>query len=228
MKSLLKKYGQAWTLLYFFIYLPWFLWLEQRTTEVTIISSRIDAYIPFCEYFAIPYFLWFIYVPLVTLFVLFIGTKEDFYKHSAMLFIGMTVCLVIYTLWPNAQLLRVAIDTDKNIFTQAIAHLYQTDTSTNVCPSIHVYNSLVCHTALLKNAIIRDKKHIRFLSLILMIAICISTLFLNQHSIVDVVASLALFLIMYTFVYSKILIKTYKFLKNSVSEYSDSSSGSSR
>lgn len=228
MKTIIKKYSHSWTLLYFLIYLPWFLWLEQREVSYSIISSKLDALIPFSEYFAIPYFLWFLYIPFVTLFILINGEKKEFYRLSAMLFIGMTICLLIYTIWPNAQLLRISIDSDKNIFTRAIAKLYLADTCTNVCPSIHVYNSLVCHIVFIKNIKIKDKKSVRFLSFILMVSICLSTVFLKQHSIVDVVASLILFAIMYAAVYSKVLIKAYALLKNPISRYSNSSSRSSR
>lgn len=228
MTSFIKKHPQSWTLLYVFIYFPWFYWLEQRNVEFTMIYSALDFYIPFNEYFIIPYFIWFFYVPLVLFLVLFKSDKWDFYKLSATLFIGMTVCLIIYTVWPNAQPLRVSFDVDKNIFTRTVALLYKTDTSTNVLPSIHAYNSIVCHVALCKLNIIKDKKFIKSLSFVLMALICFSTVFLKQHSILDVFASIILFLIMYSIVYQGALVKANEFLKKSISNYKDSSSRSSR
>ena len=45
---------------YFAIYLPWFGHLEKTvTTHFHVIHTALDDYIPFCEYFIIPYLLWF-------------------------------------------------------------------------------------------------------------------------------------------------------------------------
>lgn len=228
MNKFIKKYSHAWTLLYVLIYFPWFIWLEQRKATYTMVHSSLDSLIPFSEYFAIPYFLWFIYVPIITLLILLKGSKENFYRFSAMLFLGMTICLIIYTIWPNAQPLRVNLDVDKNIFTRLISTLYKADTATNVFPSIHVYNSLVCHIALCRVAYLKDKKLIKSLSFIIMLLICLSTIFLKQHSLLDGLASLVLCSIMYIFVYQYSLIKSNKFLKKPVSSYEDSSTNSAR
>ena len=49
--------------LIFAIYLPWFGHLEKTvTTHFHVIHTALDDYIPFCEYFIIPYLLWFGYV----------------------------------------------------------------------------------------------------------------------------------------------------------------------
>ena len=54
---------------YFAIYLPWFLYLEKHvTTRYHVMHSVVDDWIPFNEYFIIPYFLWFAYIAAVILF----------------------------------------------------------------------------------------------------------------------------------------------------------------
>ena len=58
MKSLILKYRHAWVLLYGLIYMPWFCYLEKRQTIHYLIHSPLDEYIPFVEYFIIPYLLW--------------------------------------------------------------------------------------------------------------------------------------------------------------------------
>ena len=56
MKTLLKKYGHVWVLSYAFLYLPWFLYLEQTVTgDYAVMHTALDDYIPFNEYFIIPY-----------------------------------------------------------------------------------------------------------------------------------------------------------------------------
>lgn len=200
MKSFLKKYKHAWPLLYIFIYAPWFMWLEGRNVTYTLLHTRFDDLIPFSEYFIIPYFIWFLYIPVIVLFFLF-KSKKEFYKLCQILFIGMSACLLICTLWPNAQPLRVDLSGHDNFFASIVSGLYKADTSTNVFPSIHAYNSIVCSMALLKSDLLKNKRWIKISSLILTTLICLSTMFLKQHSILDVIGAMVLAGIMYTFVY---------------------------
>ena len=61
--AFIERNKHALLLLYFMIYLPWFGHLEKTvTTHFHVIHVALDDYIPFCEYFIIPYFLWFGYV----------------------------------------------------------------------------------------------------------------------------------------------------------------------
>lgn len=63
LKTLMHTYSHAWVLLYAFIYFPWFTYLERHVTDnYFVIHSIFDDYIPFCEYFIIPYLLWFAYI----------------------------------------------------------------------------------------------------------------------------------------------------------------------
>ena len=149
---ILSQYRHGLVLVYFFIYMIWFTYLERTvTTEFTPVYSRLDDYIPFLEIFIIPYFIWFAYI-FVTVAYFFFTSKQDFYKCCAFLFIGMTICLIIYTIWPNGHYLRVDIDNlgRSNIFTRILSRLYTIDTSTNVFPSIHVFNSIGAMIAIRK------------------------------------------------------------------------------
>ena len=107
MKAFFQKYKHAWVLLYAFLYLPWFFWLESRANlPYHVIHVWLDDKIPFVEYFIVPYLLWFVYVAAVFLYLFFKGTKQEFYRYCAFLFTGMTLFLVISTLYPNGHLLR--------------------------------------------------------------------------------------------------------------------------
>ena len=141
LKIFYLKYKHAVPLIiYAIIYMTWFVWLEKNTTgHYQIIHMAADDYIPFCEVFVIPYFLWFAYVSAVVIYFFF-KDKEDYYRTCIFLFTGMTIFLIISTLWPNGQHLRPAVMPRDNIFTRMVAALYRTDTPTNLWPSIHVYN----------------------------------------------------------------------------------------
>lgn len=201
MKEFFKKYSHAWTLLYVFIYMPWFVWLEQHvTTDYHVIHMAIDDKIPFCEYFIIPYFLWFLFVPAVMIYEFFYS-KREFYEACAFLFIGMTVFLILCTVWPNGLNLRQDISYRDNLCADLVRTLRKTDTSTNVFPSIHVFNTLGCLVVLCKSKGMKQHPVIKLLAGILSVLIVLSTVFLQQHSVADVIGGFALAAIMYLLVY---------------------------
>ena len=202
MKAFFQKYKHAWVLLYAFLYLPWFFWLESRANlPYHVIHVWLDDKIPFVEYFIVPYLLWFVYVAAVFLYLFFKGTKQEFYRYCAFLFTGMTLFLVISTLYPNGHLLRPTEFPRHNIYTFAVQILYQADTPTNIFPSIHVFNSIAAHRALVNNPRLGHNRLIRGGSLVLMVSIILATMFLKQHSALDVMAGIVLGTLMDQIVY---------------------------
>ena len=189
MKGRLQQYRHIWVMLYFAIYLPWFFWLEGMTRDYHIIHTWLDDLIPFNEYFIIPYFLWFVYVAGAMLYFFFKNTK-DFYRFCEYLFAGMTLCLIICTIFPNGTDLRTMVNPDKNFCSWVVSLLHRIDTSTNVFPSIHVFNSVAVHVAVVKSDSLKNRRDIHFLSLVLCVLICLSTMFLKQHSVMDVIGGL--------------------------------------
>mgnify|MGYP002510241976 CR=1 FL=1 len=200
MKEFISKYKHAWCLLYAFIYLPWFVFLEKNVLHYSIIHIRLDDYIPFNEYFIIPYFLWFAYVAVAVMFFFFTN-KEDYYKLCAFLFIGMTISLIICTIWPNGHNLRPTEFARENIFTDMVRGLWATDTPTNIFPSIHVYNSIGVHLAVMNSEALKKKRVVRIISFVLMASICLSTVFLKQHSALDGIGAIVMSMFMYRMVY---------------------------
>lgn len=200
-KKLLKKYNHAWVLLYIFIYMPWFAYLEQRTNvHYYIIHSPIDDYIPFLEIFIVPYLLWFLFVA-VTVLYFFFTSKTDFYRLSAFLIAGMTAFLAICTVFPNGLNLRPVVFTRDNIFVDLVKILYRTDTPTNVLPSIHVYNSIGVSIAIAHSRSLKQHPRIQYGSYILAGLIILSTMFLKQHSVTDVTAAIVMAFVVYPLVY---------------------------
>lgn len=204
------KYKHAIPLIiYAAIYSIWFSHLEETIDDYELIHVTLDDYIPFCEVFIVPYLLWFIYMAVVVGYFFF-KDKDDYFKSCTFLFTGMTVFLLISTIWPNGQNLRPYIMPRDNIFTQMISVLYKTDTPTNLWPSIHVYNSLGCHLAIMKSRHFENKKGIRTASLILCISIIMSTMFIKQHSVFDVTTAFIMASIVYLIVYRSDLLLNLK------------------
>ena len=202
MKTLFQKYKHSLVLLYGLIYMPWFMWLEGRANQpYHVIHVWLDDRIPFVEYFIVPYLLWFVYVAAVFLYLFFRGSKKEFYRYCMFLFTGMTLFLIISTVYPNGHLLRPAEFPRQNIFTLAVQLLYQADTATNIFPSIHVYNAIAAHRALAANEKLGGNRLIRGGSFVLMVSIILATMFLKQHSALDAVAGILLGVLMDQLIY---------------------------
>lgn len=196
------------------LYLSWFFLLERTVTNhYHIIRVGLDDYIPFCEYFIVPYVIWYFYVAFAWVWF-YRHDRETYRRLSVFLFSGMFLSLFICTVYPNGTAFRPEIDPDKNIFCAAVSLLYSADTPTNVLPSIHVYNSIGVHIAIMKTACLKDcsvkigfgrrvpaEKLLQASSLVLCVLICMATVFLKQHSVVDVFAACFMAYVVYGAVY---------------------------
>ena len=203
MKTFFEKYKHAWVFIYALIYFPWFYYLEKTITQnYSLIQTSFDEKIPFVEFFIIPYLLWFVFM-IVTVGYFFFKDRNEFYRLILFLVIGMTLFLMISTLWPNGQTLRPKYFERDNIFLDMVKHLYSTDTPTNVFPSIHVYNTLGCYVAIRRSKHLKDIRWVQSTTFIISVLIILSTMFLKQHSFIDGIAAGIFAVISYVFIYAE-------------------------
>lgn len=201
-KKFSENYKRAWVCLYALIYIPWFFYLEKHvTTEFHLIHVKLDDKIPFIEYFIVPYLLWFAYIAITIGYFMFFEEKSEFYRLITLLFGGMTIFLIVSTVYPNGLNLRPETFARDNIFVDMVKSLYATDTSTNVLPSIHVYNSIGAYLAISHSSKLRRYRWVQISALTLTVLIVLSTIFLKQHSVVDVISGCALVSVLYILVY---------------------------
>ena len=114
--------------------------------------------------------------------------------------ITYTAAIIIYIIFPNCQELRPAGFARDNVFTEFMKWFYTLDTNTNVCPSIHVIGSIGAAIALWDCSEI-SSKWIKISSVAAAVLISVSTMFLKQHSVTDVIAAVTMACIIYPFVY---------------------------
>lgn len=186
-------------LLYWPIFLLLFLFVE-RLSPVDYyypVSCALDAYIPFCEFFVIPYLFWFVYLIGMHLYTLLYDI-EAFRKLMWFIIISYSIGMVIYLLFPTCQELRPATFERDNLFTRFLYCFYQFDTSTNVCPSLHVVGSAAVWCTSWHIERFRTPRWQLFFSSTA-ILICASTMLLKQHSVIDVVAAIPVCIIAYYF-----------------------------
>lgn len=147
-----------------------------------------DDKIPFCEYFLIPYMFWFVYLVGIHIYTLLFDV-ESFVKMEKFVIVSYTIAIVTYMIFPNCQELRPLAFERDNIFTRFMAGFYEFDTNTNVCPSVHVIGSVAVSVGAW------NSKHFgtrgwRIIFTVVTVLISISTVFLKQHSILDVLAAI--------------------------------------
>ena len=202
--SFLKRYFFIiGPLVYIILYLCAFFYIEKRPVEkLYIVHMAIDDHIPFCEYFVIPYFLWFVYFTGAVLLLAFFD-RRDYYRLFIMLASGMTLFIIVSLLIPNGHELRPTHFDRDNLFVHMVQALYRTDTPTNLFPSIHCYNSLAADIAIQNSKDLSGKKWLRAGSFVLCWLIILATVFLKQHSVFDLLTAFALTAVMYVLVYGR-------------------------
>ena len=166
-----------------------------------LVYCFIDDYIPFCELFVIPYYFWFVFLVGMSLYSLLfdIGT---FRKYMWYIIITYSLTILIYIIYPTAQGLRPTEFARDNIFTHIVSGLYNFDTDTNVCPSLHVIGSFAVLFAAWNDKWLSSwKKRTGFI--IATVLISLSTVFLKQHSIIDVVTAVILSFACYPLVFKR-------------------------
>ncbi|MBQ7778179.1 MAG: phosphatase PAP2 family protein [Oscillibacter sp.] len=176
-------------LLYWPVFGLAFLYVE-RLSPVTVyapVSCRLDSLIPFCEVFLIPYLFWFVYLAGMHVYTLLYDV-EAFRRFMGFIIVSYTAAMAVYFLFPTCQNLRPETFSRDNLFTRFLFYFYQFDTNTNVCPSIHVIGSAaVCCTAFSVPRF--QSRGWKWAFGTTAVLICASTVFLKQHSVVDVLAA---------------------------------------
>ncbi len=160
----------------------------------------LDDYIPFCEYFLIPYVFWYLLI-VFSLGYFALYNIRGFRNLSIFIMVTQAAAMVIYILFPNRQDLRPEVFPRENFFTACIALLYRFDTNTGVCPSLHVAYSMGILSVWLKEpGVSRIWKGFVGIAVAL---ICLSTMFIKQHSAVDFFAALPVCLLAEILVFGK-------------------------
>ena len=175
--------------------------MEKSDVKIHLIHSLADDRIPFCQYFIIPYVLWYFFlIGTVIYFALSCPSKKEYYQYLGTLGIGMTLFLLISYIYPNGQNMRPDLTGD-GIFISAIRFLYKIDTPTNIFPSMHVFNATASCVALFQNERCRRNRRFTVAQIVLTVSIVLSTMFLKQHSVADVMTALILNILCYQLFY---------------------------
>lgn len=152
-----------------------------------VIHCALDDIIPFCEWFLFPYILWYALI-VYSLWRFALYDVDCFKKLQTYIMITQAVAMAVYILYPNCQNLRPTDFPRDNFLTDCVKTIYFFDTNTGVCPSLHCAYSIG-----IASVFARAKNVSKFLKIfvaIFALIICLSTMFIKQHSAVDFFAAL--------------------------------------
>jgi membrane-associated phospholipid phosphatase len=177
-------------MLYLPVHLLWYFILENTvTTDYYPISCALDKLIPFSEWFIFPYFLWFPYMVAAGFYFLF-RDDEALEQYLLSLFLGFFISTFICSVFPNGQDLRPAAY-GTGPAAQLVKWMQTFDTQTNVFPSMHVVGAVSAAYAIGKSRSLGSKTGLQILNWALCITIVCATVFLKQHSVLDIFAGIA-------------------------------------
>ena len=151
------------------------------------IHCWLDDVIPFNEFFLIFYCGWFLLVFGSLLYYLLYDV-ERFKKLQIYIMCTQAIAMFIYIVYPSRQDLRPEVFPRENILTALMSFIYTFDTSTGVCPSLHVGYSMAILSVTSKDPFL--SKGLKAFLTFFIVMICAAVCFVKQHSAVDVFAAL--------------------------------------
>ena len=186
-----------WYLLIWLVYFVLFYIAEHVVTD--------NYWVPFCRFFIIPYCMWHPLLFLMTLYLMWYDVPA-FKRFMIYIGLGFGGSIIFCLLFPNGQDLRPTDFQQNDCFIWLVKRIYAADTNTNVFPSMHVIGSAALYAATLYTPSIR-KRGLDWVMLPLAVLISISTVFVKQHSCLDILGAIPYSALVWWLVYGVIFKK---------------------
>lgn len=156
-----------------------------------LITSHIDEKIPLIPIFIIIYMLWYPYL-FISYYMVY---KKDKLKYKKLIIntaISIIIANLIFIIYPT-MVNRPQIE-DKGIINKLLILVYKLDTPVNCLPSMHALLSFLIMFTILFDKTMSNQ--LKITTSIISILIVLSTLFVKQHVIIDVISALIIALIL--------------------------------
>ncbi len=152
-----------------------------------VVHCALDDAIPFCEGFALLYCFWYLLI-VYSLLMFLLYDVTSFKRLQIYIMITQAVAMLAYIVYPSVQHLRPETFPRDNLLTRLMAVIYAFDTPTGVCPSLHVAYSMGIASVWGRAKDAGMGKKLLMIALAVMISM--STAFVKQHSVVDILAAI--------------------------------------
>ena len=147
------------------------------------IHCALDDLIPFNEFFAIFYVGWYFLIFGAVAYTFFYDIPK-FRKVQIYIICTQVIAMACYVLYPSRQDLRPLTFERENILTALMGFIYSFDTSTGVCPSLHVGYEMGVLSVALKDRELAPGWKVALTVFVVMV--CLAVCFVKQHSALDV------------------------------------------
>lgn len=182
--------------------------------EFHFVHIPLDDKIPFLPIFIIPYIIWYLYVPIPMIYLYF-KDEEAFKKQAITFFSGMLITFIFFAIYPTQISFRPTAE-GKGILLWLCRIIYANDTPpANAFPSLHCYEALIIHLTTFAWGPLKNNKPLRIASFVLMALICASTVFVKQHSAIDIIGGCGLAVFVFLSAELFLKIRGNKCVKNS-------------
>ncbi len=165
--------------------------INLTTTRAYDITIYLDKFIPFNEWFIIPYVFWYVYT-FGALLILAYTDYKTYYKLLFSIVTGMMICFIVYYFFPTTVPRPNVPGT--NLLQKMVLIIYGNDKPYNCFPSIHMMDTLLITLFVFKH---NRNLILKISSAVICVSIYLSTWFVKQHSILDAVASTILAIILF-------------------------------
>ena len=145
------------------------------------LSTPLDEMIPLVPAWVTVYFLSFLSW-LVTIVWILYESKRHAYRLCGVYTIIMIASLICFLGYP-VTIQRPEI-TGSGLFNDWMRFLYQVDSPTNLCPSLHVVISYLCWRGTMDCK--KIPKWYQWFNLVFLILVCFCILFVKQHLLIDI------------------------------------------
>ncbi|WP_049895191.1 phosphatase PAP2 family protein [Paenibacillus antibioticophila] len=153
--------------------------LNHPGNHVYSLKIKLDLLVPFIPSFIIPYLLWYPFITFVLITLAF-KNRHIYFQTLLALCVGLVTSYIFFALFQTG--IERPIPTESNFIHHLVRFVYSHDQPYNCFPSIHVLTSYL----MIKGARIL-KKTIWVMISVMSIFIIVSTVFVKQHVLADVI-----------------------------------------
>ncbi|MFC3799980.1 inositol phosphorylceramide synthase [Cohnella sp. GCM10012308] len=186
-KAYAKRFAPLLAMLVFPVLGMMYAAVNQMDGHVWNLVTPLDRAVPFIKWFALPYSVWIVFI-YVCLLYFFVKDVRTFYRGVITYTLCALLCYLVYSVFQTTVPRPPLSGSDP--FTRLVAYIYHRDQPFNCFPSIHCFSSYMVFRILASSTF----KTRRSLTLIGIGSglIILSTQFIKQHVILDLVAAITL------------------------------------
>ena len=179
-------------LLLWVVHIVWYFLVNTYRTNCHLIHIPLDDKIPYIRFFVIPYVMWYGYIAFAHIWTFF-HSKRDFLTMCSLIFLSVFISVTVYTIYPSMHDMRPADEAlGSDLFGNIVRWLYSTENPNCILPSEHCLLAIVITVGLIFSDGFKGNLAVKILCPIYTLLVMLATVFIKQHSIVDVFASTAL------------------------------------